>query len=227
MKNFVPLSPQTIEQEIRRSHLATIFIIIVLLLLIVSIINIKTFWNYYLSKNTGRIQLVFFLGLFFYALAEPYFPRFFFYSLSINRSFNSLLIVHISDIHIQFPCFVVIENKLKKLFTKVNTYDPDFIFLTGDFISRFRTHSISKRNTLAVSRALSVLKAKQGVYAVLGNNDFCALNLLLKALSFTNITLLRDESIIVGNISITGIDSCETMIITKKKISSLRVQKVS
>jgi predicted MPP superfamily phosphohydrolase len=105
----------------------------------------------------------------------------------------------------------------------VNTLEPDFIFLTGDYISRFRTRSISERNTSALSRALKTLKAKKGIFAVLGNNDICGKQLVLDAFQKAGIKFSRNESISVSKVAITGIDSCKTLSTAETRIKKLKI----
>jgi predicted MPP superfamily phosphohydrolase len=70
-----------------------------------------------------------------------------------------LTILHLSDSH--FPLHL---KTLRRFFRTVSRLEPDLIFLTGDLIE----------NDLGIeecARAVSGLRAKGGVYAVLGNHD--------------------------------------------------------
>lgn len=79
-------------------------------------------------------------------------------------SFEGYRIVQISDLHVgtygNNPSF------LKKLVEEVNSLNPDLIVFTGDIVNR---KSIELEPFTAV---LSGLKAKDGVYSILGNHDY-------------------------------------------------------
>lgn len=86
------------------------------------------------------------------------------YKISV-KGLEGLRIVFLSDLHLA-PGH---EKKLKKIVEKVNRQNPDIILLGGDFVNghKFST-SMSAAN---ISKGLRELKAKHGVYAVLGNHD--------------------------------------------------------
>lgn len=71
-----------------------------------------------------------------------------------------LLVAHISDLHFRKGD----DWKLKAI-EEISSYEPDFIFITGDFIDH--------ENGLRLCRkALSSLKATYGVYGVFGGHDY-------------------------------------------------------
>lgn len=77
--------------------------------------------------------------------------------------FNGLRIVQISDLHLgswttKEPIFEVINM--------VNDLKPDLIFFTGDLVN------FSTKEAFKYESALKNLKAKYGIYTVLGNHDY-------------------------------------------------------
>ena len=127
-------------------------------------------------------------------------------------------IVQISDIH---AGVFMEEWELKPYLEIVNTLQPDIIVITGDIIS-WGTHY-----TKPVVQALSMLRAKQGVFAITGNHDFYGdTEELCSNLESVNIKVLRNrwEKIDAANGSaslyLIGVDDIwATRYFHKKKIS--------
>ncbi|HYE73012.1 MAG TPA: metallophosphoesterase [Blastocatellia bacterium] len=100
-------------------------------------------------------------------------------SLTVNRTtlqishwpaqFNQFKIVAISDLHVGAP-YVSLE-KLKRIVEMANAEQPDLIVLLGDYVIQ----DVVGGNFIApedFAPELGRLKAKHGVYAVLGNHDW-------------------------------------------------------
>ncbi|HHT9138513.1 MAG TPA: metallophosphoesterase, partial [Candidatus Wunengus sp. YC60] len=81
---------------------------------------------------------------------------------ALPERFEGMRIAQLSDIH---HCKYVPREFIKKCVRKVNALSPDIIALTGDFVYG------SKEFLSSVAEELSELKAKEGVFAVLGNHD--------------------------------------------------------
>ncbi|MBR6495991.1 MAG: metallophosphoesterase [Rikenellaceae bacterium] len=142
-------------------------------------------------------------------------------SSNLPQSFNGYRIVHISDLHL--ASFEGRNRALIRAVNKINEQNPDLILFTGDLIT------ISPRELGGgLQEILSKLKAKDGVYAILGNHDFCTYgkwqskdaqavaleelklrirNMGWKLLSNTNIHIVRNS---VDSISLIGIDNIST-----------------
>jgi len=58
------------------------------------------------------------------------------------------------------------ENPLMELVTMVNDLKPDAIFFTGDLVN------FSTREAFKYESVLKLLKAKYGIYSILGNHDY-------------------------------------------------------
>lgn len=73
-------------------------------------------------------------------------------------------LVHLSDIH----CSPLLrERHLQGIVEQVNRLDPDFVAITGDFISSSSRYYIRQAGAV-----LGRLRARFGVLAVLGNHDY-------------------------------------------------------
>jgi uncharacterized protein len=77
--------------------------------------------------------------------------------------FNGLRIVHLTDIH--HSLFTPLED-VQRAVHLANLLRPDVIALTGDYVS------FSPSYVWPAARALGRLRARLGIFAVLGNHDF-------------------------------------------------------
>lgn len=83
---------------------------------------------------------------------------------NLPKSFDDYKIVHISDIHA--GTWGTDTAFLSNMVDTVNALNPDLVLFTGDIVNRNTKEIYPFINTL------SRLKAKQGVYSVLGNHDY-------------------------------------------------------
>ncbi|MCF6157185.1 MAG: metallophosphoesterase [wastewater metagenome] len=81
---------------------------------------------------------------------------------SLPKQFEGMTIAQLSDIH---HCKYVTREFIRKCIRKVNTLSPDIIVLTGDYVDN------SDEFISPVVKELAELKAKEGIFAVLGNHD--------------------------------------------------------
>jgi predicted MPP superfamily phosphohydrolase len=122
--------------------------------------------------------------------------------------FSNKTVVQLSDLHI-----ATIGKREQEILKILDTLHPDIIFLTGDYVKW-------KGNYEAAITFLSQLKAKVGIWGVLGDYDFsrsrmsCLLCHVEGSGAFTKIHqvhFLRNSTEIVdlpnGSIQISGIDS--------------------
>ena len=84
---------------------------------------------------------------------------------NLPEGFKDYRMVHISDIHAR--SFSKREKSLLRAVDKINALDPDMIAFTGDLIT------MTPDELDNISAALSSLKARDGVFSVLGNHDYC------------------------------------------------------
>lgn len=83
----------------------------------------------------------------------------------LPESFDGYRLIHISDIHAR--SFARRPESLGKAVRKINSLDADMVAFTGDLI----TMNSSEVDGLSV--ILGSIKAKDGVFSVLGNHDYC------------------------------------------------------
>jgi len=81
----------------------------------------------------------------------------------LNKDLNGLTIVQLSDIHLSG--FHRHHGKLKDVMEKVNSYKPDILINSGDFVN-YGWREFDNYDTI-----LSLAKSKLGNFAVLGNHD--------------------------------------------------------
>jgi predicted MPP superfamily phosphohydrolase len=82
---------------------------------------------------------------------------------SLPGAFHGLRVVQISDIH---HGLFLPKEWLSEAVRQANRLNPDIIALTGDFVT------YSRRNIGPAAELLGRLRARYGVFAVLGNHDF-------------------------------------------------------
>lgn len=91
----------------------------------------------------------------------------------LDPAFNGLRIAMISDIH--GGSNGVTDEKLRRIVEMANAADPDITVLLGDYVSQTGGGPISNRELKMPMRqiadGIAGLKAKLGVFAVLGNHD--------------------------------------------------------
>ena len=81
----------------------------------------------------------------------------------LNKDLDGLKIVQLSDMHL--ATFYHHKKLLQRVMDEVNTYKPDLILNTGDFVS-FGWREFESDDTI-----LSKARSKYGNFAILGNHD--------------------------------------------------------
>lgn len=153
-----------------------------------------------MKRKFLRLILCAFVGLLVYAVfIEPAMLGYTMHQVPVKglpKSFNGFKIVQISDIHLNMW---TTPAKVREIARRVNAMQPDMVVLTGDYVSYARS------NCVPSAKALSGLRARYGVYAVLGNHDYWTdAPLMTKALRDQGIPVLFDEkrTITIGKESI-------------------------
>ena len=110
---------------------------------------------------------------------------------ALPDAFSGLRVVQISDIHhgLYFP-----KQWLSQAVQQANRLKPDIVALTGDFVT------YSKQNIIPAAEILGRLRARYGVYAVLGNHDFRVdPGAITQALRRQHIDVLRNRHVSFGH----------------------------
>lgn len=87
---------------------------------------------------------------------------------TLPRSFDGYRIVQLSDLHV--GTYGSDSDFLSRVVDSVNAQQPDAILFTGDLVNS------SSEELPPFIEALSRLRAKDGVFAILGNHDYCIYN---------------------------------------------------
>lgn len=82
----------------------------------------------------------------------------------LSEKFDGLKVVQISDLHL--GTFGKDTTFLHEVVEEINRLSPDIIVFTGDLVNR------RSREAIPFVSTLSHLKAKHGVFAILGNHDY-------------------------------------------------------
>lgn len=91
-----------------------------------------------------------------------------------NRAFDGLRVALISDVHAGSNS--IDDYKLREIVSRTNEQDVDAIFLLGDYVSQKREDNPIRKRSLRmepaeIANGLAGLRAKYGVFVVLGNHD--------------------------------------------------------
>jgi uncharacterized protein len=104
---------------------------------------------------------------------------------NLPEAFRGFRIVHLTDIHhgLYFPA-----EALSAVVELTNELEPDLVALTGDFVTRSRAY------IEPAAEILGGLRAREGVFAVLGNHDFrVGADEITRALDRHGIEILRNR----------------------------------
>ncbi len=101
-----------------------------------------------------------------------------------NPDYKKYKIIQISDLHIEKNGF-----REKQLVKKINNLRPDVVLITGDIIN-------CKEGLAPAIEVLKKLKAKNGIFAIMGNNDYYYLeeSEFISAFKNINIKILKNDA---------------------------------
>jgi predicted MPP superfamily phosphohydrolase len=106
--------------------------------------------------------------------------------------FDNLKIAVISDLHVGAP--FIDEEKLRYIVLQINALQPDLVVILGDFIASVRVGEVVEPEVIAEN--LKNLRARHGVFAVLGNHDWWYNGPRVeRALEAVGISVLEDEAL--------------------------------
>ncbi len=99
-------------------------------------------------------------------------------------------VVQISDLH--RGCGANTDSLIKSTVEITNSLDPDYIWITGDFVDE------EKKDIEPVIEMLTPLKAKRGIYGILGNHDHRSdPDKLVQMLEQRGIVMLQNRHVIL------------------------------
>jgi uncharacterized protein len=87
------------------------------------------------------------------------------YSPLLPQSFDGYRVVQLSDIHI--GTFLRNRSFIDKMVRAVNAQRPDLVVFTGDLVN------VSAQEVIPFQHALKQIQARDGVFSVMGNHDYC------------------------------------------------------
>ncbi len=121
---------------------------------------------------------------------------------ALPEAFSGLRVVQISDIH---HGWFLSQEWLAQAVQQANRLHADIVVLTGDFVT------YSRANIEPAAEILSRLRARYGVFAVLGNHDFrVGADAITMALRRQRIQVLRNQHITVqfggASLYLAGVD---------------------
>lgn len=113
----------------------------------------------------------------------------------------------ISDIHV--AGVVMPPERLERIIAKLNRLEPDVVLIAGDMISESRFYP--EIEPVVAFAPFETFEAPLGVYVVLGNHEHRrGVGGIRRALRVSEVTLLEDEAVRVGPVTIGGIDDSTT-----------------
>ena len=119
-------------------------------------------------------------------------------SPKITKQTGRIRIAQISDVHLGL---IIREGRLNQILAKIQEARPDILVSTGDLLDGQLNH-LSKEVEL-----LAAYNPRLGKFAITGNHEFYAgLQEALDLTQKSGFTLLRQQRITVGGITIVGVD---------------------
>lgn len=114
--------------------------------------------------------------------------------LKIDKPLNTRLkIVALSDMHLGYT---IGKNEVARWVDMINQEDADLVFIAGDLVDG----DIRPVLEAGMQHELSRLRARLGIYAILGNHEYIGREAREGSVfSQTPIKLLRDEAILINN----------------------------
>ena len=84
---------------------------------------------------------------------------------NLPESFQGKRLIQVSDLH----CSRTVSVKyLTRCVQRVNSLDPDFVLLTGDYV----THDLRGKYRERIVNLVADIESRYGIYACLGNHDY-------------------------------------------------------
>ncbi len=109
-----------------------------------------------------------------------------------HKEFSDLKIVVAGDFH--YDDWFYAEGSMNRIMGKIEAEEPDLILLTGDYVSVGMGRKATDLSN--ITKCFAKLKAKYGVYAVMGNHDIKGGgNHLKQALREAGVTVIDNKNV--------------------------------
>jgi predicted MPP superfamily phosphohydrolase len=132
----------------------------------------------------------------------------------LNKDLDGLKIVQLSDLHLSG--FYHHRKLLQNVMEEINTYEPDLILNTGDFVS-YGWREFDRNDTI-----LSKAKSRYGNFAVLGNHDIGTYHPFFTEADIDNNVLIMNQLIKASGYRVLD-DEFSIVIVGKAKIALIGV----
>jgi uncharacterized protein len=138
-------------------------------------------------------------------------------------AFEGLKVVHLTDLH---HSDIVPLSYLEECIDTANSLDPDLVVLTGDYItmdSGLGRTRIRNRYVAPLEGLLRRIRARLGIYAVMGNHDVAAAyHEVVALMDGCGIPLLQDESTWLEDrghrLALVGLRDFGTQIVDRRRV---------
>lgn len=124
------------------------------------------------------------------------------YTITLGDSAEEFRLVMVSDIHMGV---FVRERHIGKMVTRINALSPDLVVIAGDLFDVDNRILHDSEELKKISKKLRKIKAKYGVYAVMGNHDPKADNkTMLRFFKSAHIKMLDNSVVTFSQINLMG-----------------------
>lgn len=171
---------------------------------------------------TGTLSLLIVLVVLIYGTWNARHPHVTGYDIAINKSageLKNLNVVMVSDLHLGD---IIDNGRLKSMVQSINELLPDIVLLGGDIIDEDAAPFVRQN----MAETFKGLKAKYGVYGVLGNHEYSRgqVEEIVKNLENSGIKVLRDDYIKINEgVYIAGRDDSSKQRFSGEKRKPLEV----
>jgi len=143
----------------------------------------------------GLVALLLSVGIVSYGIYNAVQIRLVSYEVQLSKSIlsNEIKIALISDLHLGA---INSERNLEKIVQGINSLEPDIVCIAGDI---FNDNIYAIRDRDRAATLFREIDSKYGIFACLGNHDSgSTFHQKIRLLEESNITLLNDEPVIIG-----------------------------
>ena len=127
-------------------------------------------------------------------------PKVVHYNLPSPKVEQQTRLVAISDVHLGHGTD---RADFERYIALINAQKPDMVLIAGDLIDN-SLHPVRKER---IEEAITLIEAPRGIFMAVGNHEYISgIDEAVEYLATTPIRVLRDSSVVVGDIAIVGRD---------------------